>query len=125
MLFRDVLRLLQSGLVCMFLLEGECGDVAGDVSPDSVTGVPLSAKYTREVMVMLGGGGYGLAEEKRQGGRRTVTGSMDPPPQLERQCQGPQGGARDPGSIDGNGDVRCDGVGGRRYPVRHPVAAAW
>ena len=26
--------------------------------------------------------------------------------------------------VYGNGDVGCDGVGGRRYPVRHPGAAA-
>ena len=36
-LFRDVLRLHRSGLVCMFLSEEECGDVAGGVRPDSET----------------------------------------------------------------------------------------
>ena len=50
LLFRDVLRLLHSGLVCMFLSEEECGDVAGAVEPDSGTGVLLSSEETREVL---------------------------------------------------------------------------
>ena len=44
LLFRDVLRLLGSGLVRTLLLEGECGDMAGDVRPDSGMGVLLSIK---------------------------------------------------------------------------------
>ena len=56
-LFRDVLRLLRSGLVCTFLLEGGCGDVAGSVRTDSGTGVLLSDEEMREVMGRLGGWG--------------------------------------------------------------------
>ena len=43
-LFRDLLHLLRSGMVRMFLSEGECGDVAGGVRPDSGTGVLLYAE---------------------------------------------------------------------------------
>ena len=68
-LFRDVLRLLRSGMVHTFLLEGEWRDVAGGVRPDSRTGVLLSAKDRSEVMVRLRGGGGSLAEEKRQRGQ--------------------------------------------------------
>ena len=60
-LFRDVLRLLRLGMVCMFISEGECGDVAGGVRPDSRTSVLLSAEETREVLRRLGGGGGGGA----------------------------------------------------------------
>ena len=35
-LLRDVLRLLQLGLVRTFLSEGECGDVTGGVRPDHI-----------------------------------------------------------------------------------------
>ena len=47
-----------------FLLEGECGDVASGVRPDSGTDVLLSAEETREVLGRIGGGGHDLAEEK-------------------------------------------------------------
>ena len=46
-LFRDVLHLLPSGLVCTFLLEGECRDMAGGLRTDSWTGVLLSAEERR------------------------------------------------------------------------------
>ena len=68
-LFRDVLRLLQSGMVRTFLSEGEWRDVAGGVRPDSRTGVLLSAKDRSEGMVRLRGGDGSLAEEKRQRGQ--------------------------------------------------------
>ena len=42
-MFRDVLRLLQLGLVHTFLLEGKCRDVEGIVSLDYGMGVLLSA----------------------------------------------------------------------------------
>ena len=44
LLFRDVLRLLQSGLVRTFLSEGGCGDVAGDMRPEYGTGVLISER---------------------------------------------------------------------------------
>ena len=78
-LSRDVLRLLRSGLVCTFLSEGECGDVAGGVRTDSGTVVLLSAKETREVLGRLGGGGTALPRRSGGGDRRTVTGRMEPP----------------------------------------------
>ena len=37
--------------------EGEYGDVASDVRPDSGTGVLLSSKERREVLGRIGGGG--------------------------------------------------------------------
>ena len=55
-LFRDVLCLFQSGLVCTFLLEGECRDVAGGVRLESGTGILLSAEERREVLGRIGGG---------------------------------------------------------------------
>ena len=66
-LFRDVLRLLQSGLVRTLLSEGECRDVAGGVRPESRMGVLISAEESREVLGRLGGGGGGLP--RRRGGR--------------------------------------------------------
>ena len=85
-LFRDIMCLIRSGLVRTFLLEWECRDVAGNVRPDSSTGVMISAEETKEVLVRLGGGGGGiLAKENRLGGRRAVIGRMDPPTQLGSQ----------------------------------------
>ena len=62
-LLRDVPHLLRSGLVRTFLLDGECGDVAGGVRPDSGTGVLISAEERREVLVRIGGALYDRAEE--------------------------------------------------------------
>ena len=53
-LFRDVLRLLRSGLVHTFLSEGESRYIDFSVRPDSRTGVLLSAKDSTEVLVRLG-----------------------------------------------------------------------
>ena len=47
LLFREVLCLLQSGIVCTFLSEGTCRDVAVGVRPESGTGVLFSAKERR------------------------------------------------------------------------------
>ena len=50
---------------------------------------------------------------------------MNPPTATRESGTGtPGGGPTDPGGGYGNGDVVRDGVGGRRYPVGHPVAAA-
>ena len=46
----------------MFLLEGECGDVAGGVMLDSVTGVLLSDEERGKAMGQLGGALYDRAE---------------------------------------------------------------
>ena len=61
-LFRDVLRLLQLGMVRTFLSEGESRDVSGGVSPDSGTGVLLSSEERREVLSQIEGGGARLEE---------------------------------------------------------------
>ena len=53
-----------------------------------------------------------------------MTKRMDPHHNWGGRARDPRGGPRDPGSRDSNGDVGCDGVEGRRYPVRHPRAAA-
>ena len=66
LLFRDVLRLLRSGLVCTFLSEGECRDMAGSMRPESRTGVLLSDEEKREVMGQLGGGEW-TASPRRSG----------------------------------------------------------
>ena len=65
-------------MVCTFLLEGECGDVAGGVRPDSSTGIMLSVEERREVLGRIRGDG--TASPRRSGGgeRRTVTGRRDP-----------------------------------------------
>ena len=65
LLFQDVLRLLQLGLLRTLLLEGGCGDVTGGVRLESRTGVLLSAEERREVMGRLGGGGK--ASPRRSG----------------------------------------------------------
>ena len=44
LMFRNVLCLLQSGMVCTFLSEGGCGYMAGSVRRYSGTGVLISAK---------------------------------------------------------------------------------
>ena len=65
-LFRDVLRLLQSGLVRMFLSDGGCRDVANGVMPYSGTGILLYAKKRREVLGRIGG--RRAASPRRTGG---------------------------------------------------------
>ena len=62
-LFWDILPLLQLGLVHTFLSEGECGDVAGGVRPDSGIGGLISAEDRREVLGRLGGALYDRYEE--------------------------------------------------------------
>ena len=57
-----------------------------------------------------------------RGDIQTVTGRIDPPCNNVDRAKYPMGGPRDPCSRDDNGDVGCNGVGGRRYPVRHPGA---
>ena len=93
-LFRDVLRLLRSGLMRTFLLEGECGDVAGGVRPDSGTGVLLSAEETREVLGRLGEGGGGLSEERRRGTDERCRGGWNPPATREAEPGTPGGAHR-------------------------------
>ena len=65
-LYRDILRLLRSGMVRTFLSEGGCRDVAGGVSPDSRTGVLVSAEKGREVLGRLVGWGGGIAKKERR-----------------------------------------------------------
>ena len=69
-LFRDVLRLLQSVLVCTFLSEGGCRDVTGGARPDSGTGVLLYAEERREVLGRIGGGGEGQPRQGEAAGGR-------------------------------------------------------
>ena len=79
MLFRDVLRLLRSGMVCTFLLEGECRDVAGGVGSDYETGIMLSAKGRREVLDWIRGGTTTLPTRSDRGDIQKVTGRRYPP----------------------------------------------
>ena len=94
LLFRDVLRLLGSGLVRTLLLEGECGDMAGDVRPDSGMGVLLSIKERREVLGRLGGGGAALLIRSGGGDGQTATGRSNPHPATWEAGPGTQGGVQ-------------------------------
>ena len=110
------------GLVYTFISEGECGYVTEGVRPASGTGVLLSAEERREVLGWIGGGGTALPRRSNKGDKQTVTVRKEPPRNEADRARYPREGARDLGSRDGNGDIGFDGVGGRRYPVRHPGA---
>ena len=70
--------------------------MARGVRPDSGTGVLLSSWERREVLGRLRGGGDGLAEEKRRVVQTNGDREEEPPPQLGRQDQGPQGAPEGP-----------------------------
>ena len=63
-------------MVRTFLSEGGCRDVAGGVSPDSRTGVLVSAEKGREVLGRLVGGG--AASPRRSGGNTAGGGVLLP-----------------------------------------------
>ena len=71
LLFRDILGLLQSGLVRTLLSEGECRDVAGGMSPDYGTGILISAEK-RDVLGRIGGEG----QPRQEGAVETSTGGV-------------------------------------------------
>ena len=63
----------------MFLSEGECGDMAGGVRPESGTGVLLSTEERREVLGRIRGGGTASPRRSGGGNKRMVTGRRDSP----------------------------------------------
>ena len=64
-----------------------------------------------------------MTRRSNRGDRKTVTGRRYPHRNEVGRARNPRGGPMDPGRRDGNGDVDCNGVGGWRYPVRHPNSA--
>ena len=78
-LFRDVLRLLRSGIMRTFLSEADCRDVAGGGRTDSRTGILLSSKETREVLGRLRGGGEASPRRSGRWNRQTATGRVETP----------------------------------------------
>ena len=112
-LFWDVLRLLRSGLVLTFLSKGECRDVAGDVRPDSGTGVLLSAAERSEVLGRIGGGW--TASPRKSGGNAGEGESRC----TRQECHDP------PLGIVGRNEIRWQMRRQRSFLFRGPTRKGW